>query len=59
METVLKAKWLTPKEHVFSKEDANGGKTVKLEVMSSGFPRLEKIGNPESHHEQYHLNLRK
>nr|XP_021519259.1 zinc finger protein 558 isoform X1 [Meriones unguiculatus] len=31
LETVLKDKWLTPKKHIFRKEHANGGKTVKLE----------------------------
>lgn len=56
---MLKVKWLAPETHTFGKQHANGRRTVKLEVMISGFSMLEKIDNQGSHYEQYHLNLRK
>ena len=59
METVLKVKWLAPEKHTFGIQHANSRRTLKLEVMISGFSMLEKIENQGSRYEQYHLNLRK
>eukprot|EP00069_Balaena_mysticetus_P019046 bmy_11757T0 len=37
LETVLKAKWLTPKKHVFRKEHSNGVKVVRLTCLIAVF----------------------